>query len=164
MSQVLQKQGSQKQALTERQFVVFILADELYGVDVDQVREITMVPEIIGVPGTPDFVEGIINLRGQMTTIVDLRKRFGLPKKKECDQNRIIIIEKEGTPIGMAIDRVTEVLRLPESSIEDTQDLVCDIALEYIKGVGKLTGGTLLVIVDLERVISKVEVECISTR
>jgi len=154
MSQILQEQ-----TLKEQQFVVFILAEELYGVDAAQVREITMVPEIISVPGTPGFVEGIINLRGQMTTIIDLRKRFGLIEGQQSDQNRIIIIEKEGSSIGMAIDQVIEVLRLPVTSIEDTPDLARDVSLEYIKGVGKLADGTLLIIVDLEMVLSLEEVE-----
>lgn len=154
MSEMVQSQLIKEKELEEHQFVVFILANKFYGVDVAQVIEITMVPKVTSIPCSPEFIEGIINLRDQVTTIIDLRIRFGLPKKGENDQKRVIIVEKEGSPIGITIDRVVEVLKLPMSSIDDTLDMACDIALEFIKYVVKLSDGTYLNIIDLDRVIS----------
>ena len=153
----LEEQVSQKQ-----QFVVFFLADEVYGVDADQVRDITSVSEITVLPDMPDFVEGTIDLRGQVITIIDLRKRFGLPERQEQNENRIIILEREGTPIGMIIDKVSDVIRLPTSSIDDKPELASDITVDLVKGIGKLDGGTSLLIVDLESVLSSEEMEAIN--
>ena len=161
MSQALQVEIPKDQTLKEQQFVVFVLADQKYGVEVAQVREIIMVPEITKIPCAPDFVEGMINLRGQVTTILDLRKRFGLQLKDDDDISRIIIIEREGASVGMAIDRVTEVMRLSRSSIEETPDIISNNELSYIKGVGKLSDGTLLIIIDLEGILSSEEMEVI---
>ncbi|MCD6145994.1 MAG: purine-binding chemotaxis protein CheW, partial [Methanosarcinales archaeon] len=93
--------------------VVFTLADGLYGVNVSQVREITSMRETTPVPNSPYYVNGVTNLRGQVTTVTDLRKRFGLDEKERDDNTRIIIVEPEGVPIGMVVDSVSEVLRMP---------------------------------------------------
>ena len=157
MTETLKGQISQ-----EEQFVVFTLADEPYGVDVSQVRDITMVSKIAVVQGMPDFVEGTIDLRGQIVAIVDLRKRFGLPERKKTKETKIIVTDRAGIPIGMVIDQVIEVMRLSVNSIEDLPDLVSDVTTDLIKAVGKLKDGTLLIIVDLEQVLSSEEMEKIS--
>ena len=137
----------------ETQLVVFSLSDSLYGVDVSQVREITELRDITPVPGSPYFVEGVTNLRGQVTTVIDLKKRFGLEVNERGKECRIIIVEtKEGVPIGMIVDSVTEVLRLPTSDIECTPDMADDTSTDYIKGIAKLGDGTLMIVVDLEHV------------
>ena len=142
------------QALAEEtQLVVFTLCDTLYGVDVSQVREITELREITAVPGSSSFVEGVTNLRGQVTTVMDLRKRFGLDSKDLDKEGRIIIVESDGVPIGMIVDSVTEVLRIPTEDIESTPDLTDDKTTDYIKGIAKLDDGTLMIVVDLERVL-----------
>jgi len=143
-----------EQALTgETQLVVFTLGDSLYGVDVSQVREITELRDITSIPGSPYFVEGVTNLRGQVTTVIDLKKRFSLGEKERNKDSRIIIVEsKEGIPIGMIVDAVTEVLRLPADDIECTQDMTDDASTDYIKGIAKLDDGALMIVVDLERV------------
>ena len=156
------KKDIDKQASQKQQFVVFFLADEVYGVDAKQVRDITSVPEITVVPNMPDFVEGTVDLRGQVIKIIDLRKRFGLPKRQEQNENRIIILEREGAPIGMIIDKVFDVIRLPTSSIDDAPELASDITLDLVKGVGKLEDGKSLLIVDLESVLSSEEMEAIN--
>ena len=138
--------------------VVFTLADGLYGVKVEQVREITSMCETTPVPNAPYFVDGVTNLRGQVTTVTDLRRRFGLSEKERDDNTRIIIVEPEGVPIGMVVDSVSEVLRMPAKDIEPVPELVVEsgssgIDAEYIKGVGKLADGKLLILLDLEKVL-----------
>ena len=141
--------------------VVFTLADGLYGVRVDQVREITSMRDTTPVPNAPYFVNGVTNLRGQVTTVTDLRRRFGLEEAERNDNTRIIIVEPEGVPIGMVVDSVSEVLRMSAKDIEPVPDLVTEsggsgIDAEYIKGVGKLGDGKLLILLDLEKVLTAV--------
>jgi len=139
--------------------VIFTLADGLYGVNVSQVREITSMRETTPVPNSPYYVNGVTNLRGQVTTVTDLRKRFGLDEKERDDNTRIIIVEPEGVPIGMVVDSVSEVLRMPAKEIEPVPDLVVEsngsgIDSDYVKGVGKLGDGRLLILLDLEKVLA----------
>ena len=137
----------------ETQLVVFTLVDSLYGVDVSQVREITELRDITPVPGSPYFVEGVTNLRGQVTTVIDLKKRFDLEEGERNKDCRIIIMESDGIPIGMIVDSVTEVLRLPTGDIECTPEMTDDASTDYIKGIAKLDDGALMIVVDLERVL-----------
>ncbi|MCK5108094.1 MAG: chemotaxis protein CheW [Methanosarcinales archaeon] len=139
--------------------VIFTLADGLYGVNVDQVREITSMRDTTPVPNAPYFVNGVTNLRGQVTTVTDLRRRFGLEESNRNDNTRIIIVEPDGVPIGMVVDSVSEVLRMSAKDIEPVPELVTEsggsgIDAEYIKGVGKLDGGNLLILLDLEKVLA----------
>ena len=139
--------------------LIFTLADGLYGVNVSQVREITSMRETTPVPNSPYYVDGVTNLRGQVTTVTDLRKRFGLDEKERDDNTRIIIVEPEGVPIGMVVDSVSEVLRISTKEIEPVPDLVVEsdgggIDSDYVKGVGKLGDGKLLILLDLEKVLT----------
>lgn len=152
------------ETLHEEEFVVFNLADEMYGVEASQVKEITTMPEIENASNTPDFVEGTVNLHDKTVTVVDLRKRFGIPTNKKSDDRRIIVIEWDGTFIGMAIDGVTKVMELSVHSIEDSPDLASDVTLDLIKGVGKLEDGTNLIVVNLEKVLSSDEIKTIRNK
>lgn len=139
--------------------VVFTLADGLYGVNVSQVREITSMRETTPVPNSPYYVDGVTNLRGQVTTVTDLRRRFGLDEKERDDNTRIIIVEPDNIPIGMVVDSVSEVLRISTKDIEPVPDLVVEsngggIDSDYVKGVGKLGDGKLLILLDLEKVLT----------
>ena len=134
----------------ETQLVVFTLCDTLYGVDVSQVREITELRDITAVPGSPYYVEGVTNLRGQVTTVIDLKKRFGLEETERDKESRIIIVESdEGVPTGMIVDSVTEVLRIPTDAIGAVDLSEGDQNTDYIKGVAKLDDGDLMIVVDL---------------
>jgi len=135
---------------------VFSLNESLYGVDVRQVREITPMGHITPVPGSPFFVDGVTNLRGQVTTVIDLKKRFGLSEDTiEDKEGRVIIVEPDGVPVGMIVDTVTEVLRLEGKSVESTPEVLeSSIDMKYIKGIGKLGDGRLLIMVDLEEVLA----------
>ena len=141
-------------SVTEAQLVVFTLGDTLYGADVTQIREITEMLDITEIPGSSYFVEGVTNLRGQVTTVIDLRKRFGLEEKKRDKESRIIIAEPNGTPIGMIVDNVLEVMRISSNEIESTPELSDNSNANYIKGIAKLNDGTLMIVVDIEIIIT----------
>jgi purine-binding chemotaxis protein CheW len=142
----------------EVQLVVFRLGNEEYGVEITQVREIIKMKEITRIPNAPDFVEGVINLRGQITTVTDLRKRLGTNGTGNNDQTRIIIVELENSTIGMIVDSVSEVLRLAKNEIDSTPEIVSNLETKYIRGVGKLKD-RLLILLDLNRILKPGEVE-----
>ena len=138
--------------------VAFTLSDGLYGVEVDQVREITAMRDISPVPNSPDYVVGVTNLRGQVTTVTDLKQRLGLFNEAGVGKNsRIIIVESDETSVGMAVDSVCEVMRIPRGDIEPVPDVVSEfnVGTEYIRGVGKLDGGDLIVLLDMEKVLAE---------
>jgi len=137
----------------ESQLVVFSLNNTFYGVDVKQVREITELRKITAIPGSSFFVEGVTNLRGQVTKVIDLRKRFGLDEAEKTKDNRIIIVEPKGIPIGMIVDNVMEVMRLGKGAIESSIDLTDDSTSSYIEGIAKLEDGTLMIVIDIEQII-----------
>ena len=113
-----------KTTLDERQLVIFSLANEEFGVDIDQVREIIHMEDITRVPHTPDYIKGIINLRGGIIVVVDLSKKLGLETKKSDLNSRIIVIEVNGSTIGMIVDSATEVLRLSKDQIKPAPEVI----------------------------------------
>ncbi|HLF95688.1 MAG TPA: chemotaxis protein CheW [Methylococcaceae bacterium] len=135
------------------QWVTFRLADELYGINVMQVQEVLRMPDIAPVPGAQDYVIGIINLRGNVVTVIDLRNRFGLPSREQDDSTRIIIIEAEDQVIGIMVDSVAEVVELRASDIETAPSVGNEESARYIQGVCS-RGGTLLILVDLNKLFS----------
>jgi purine-binding chemotaxis protein CheW len=138
------------------QVVTFALAREEYGVDIAQVQEINRMVTITHVPRAPQFMEGVINLRGQLIPIIDLRSRFGMERAERTKNTRIVVTEIGTKRIGMVVDSVSEVLRIPVEQIEDAPDLVAGVDTEYIRGVGKM-GDRLIIMLDLGRVISGTE-------
>jgi purine-binding chemotaxis protein CheW len=142
------------------QFVNFRLRDEEYGVDIGSVREITRVVDISHIPESPSFIKGVTNLRGQIIPVVDLAKQFGLaPQEKLPESARIVVTEVKGQTVGMIVDEVPEVLKIPEENIEPTPELIqTKIRKDYIKGVGKLEN-RLIVLLDLEKVLAPHELE-----
>lgn len=142
----------------EMQLVSFNIGSEEFGVEILQVKEINRMVEITKVPQAPHYVEGVINLRGKVIPIIDLRKRFKLEVKKYDKSTRIVVVDISGTIMGMIVDAVSEVLRLPSSTIEAPPDIVTGLNAEYIKGVAKLED-RLLIFLDLSKVIDIAEVE-----
>ena len=138
----------------EHQLVVFYLGDEAFGVDIEQVREIIKMTDITQMPNAPEFVEGIINLRGQITTIMDLRKRLGIKVSEADVHTRIIVHEASGSTLGMIVDSVTEVIKLNGKDIDPPSEASTNA--KYIKGVGKL-GDRLLILLDINKVLSQEE-------
>ena len=136
----------------ELQLVSFNIGTEEFGVDILKVQEINRMVGITKVPQAPHYVEGVINLRGKVIPIVDLRKRFSLELKEHDKNTRIVVVDIGGNIIGMIVDSVSEVLRLPASTIEPPPEIVTGINSDYIKGVAKLDE-KLLIFLDLSKVI-----------
>ncbi len=148
----------EEELVSEVQLVVFSLGKEEFGVDITQVREILKIPRITSIPNSPAFIEGVINLRGQIATVMDLRKRLEVGVSELSDDARIIIVEVEDTTIGMIVGSVSEVLRLSTKDIDPAPSIATDVEAEYIRGVGKLED-RLLILLDLGKILSKGEVE-----
>ncbi len=143
----------------EYQLVVFALGDEEFGVDIAQVREIVRLIQITYLPKAPVFVEGVVNLKGQVVAVIDLAKRLGVPSKPRGDSTRIIILELADNVVGMIVDSVSEVLRLPEENIEEVPHIIdTEVPEHYISGVGKLKD-RLLVLLDLNKVLTPEEIQ-----
>ncbi len=144
----------------QAQLVVFQLAGEFYAVDIHQVREIIRVPEVTRVPRTPDFVEGVINLRGSVIPIIDLRKRFGMDAVEANDEQRIVVVELEDKTLGVIVDAVTEVLRIERDKIEPPSPYIVSVDTQYITGIARLEE-RLVILLDVARVLSTDEREAL---
>jgi purine-binding chemotaxis protein CheW len=138
------------------QWVTFQLEEETYGINVMQVREVLRYTEIAPVPGAPDYVLGIINLRGNVVTVIDTRSRFGLMEGEITDNTRIIVIESEHQVIGILVDSVAEVVYLRSSEIDTTPSVGTDESAKFIQGVSN-RGGKLLILVDLNKLLTDEE-------
>ena len=144
------------------QLVVFKLGEEEFGVNILQVREIEKLDQgLTRVPKAPHFIEGVINLRGEIIPIVDLRKRFGLTLPALGLDSRVIIVEIGDEPVGMLVDAVVEVLRVPLSAIESTPSITKGVNSYYLAGVAKIDE-RLIVLLNLERALSPEETEELS--
>lgn len=142
------------------QLVTFSTGDEEFGVDILRVQEIIRTMAITKVPKAPEFVEGVINLRGKVIPIIDLRRRFGLQPKEHDKHTRIIVIEINTMIVGFVVDSVSEVLRIPASTVEPPPPVVAGLESEYISGVGKLED-RLLILLDLDRLLSRADIEAL---
>lgn len=138
------------------QLVTFKLGTEEFGVDILKVQEINKMMSITKIPNAPTFIEGVINLRGKIIPIVDLRKRLGFRDQPYDKSTRIIVVELDGLVLGFIVDSVSEVLRIPENTIEPPPSMVAGIESEYIEGVGKLDE-RLLILLELKKVFSSPE-------
>ena len=142
------------------QLVTFSIGEEEFGVNILQVQEIIRTMEITKVPRAPDFVEGVINLRGKVIPIVDMRSRFGLEAKEHDKYTRIIVIEIDMIIVGFVVDSVSEVLRIPANSVQPPPPVVAGMESEYIDGVGKLED-RLLILLDLDSLLDNEEMEAL---
>ncbi len=138
------------------QLVTFKLGTEEFGVDILKVQEINKMMNITKIPNAPGFIEGVINLRGKIIPIVDLRKRLGFRDQPYDKSTRIIVVELDGLVLGFIVDSVSEVLRIPENTIEPPPSMVAGIESEYIEGVGKLDE-RLLILLELKKIFSSPE-------
>ena len=138
------------------QWVTFSLADETYGIDVMQVQEVLRVSDIAPVPGAPSYVLGILNLRGNVVTVIDTRARFGLPSREVDESSRVIIIEANRQVVGMLVDGVSEVVEIATESIESAPNVGNDEGARYIQGVCS-GDDRLLILVDLNKLLDREE-------
>ncbi|TAN41894.1 MAG: purine-binding chemotaxis protein CheW [Nitrospirae bacterium] len=139
------------------QFVVFSIGKELYGVGIEAVQEIVRVPEITEVPDAPVFLEGVINLRGKIVPVIDLRKRFRLQGREKTKSTRVLIADNAGSLVGLLVDTVSEVLKIQPEAIEEPPQMISAVGVEYITGVAKMGAG-LIIILDLKHVLSLEEI------
>jgi len=136
----------------ETHIVGFRVGRESYGVPIKALHEIVRVPEITAVPDAPDYVEGVINLRGKIVSVVDLRKRFGKPATALDRRNRILVVEHRGRLAGMIVDSASEVLKIPESDIETAPAMMQEGGLDCVTGLGKYNG-RLIILLDINKVL-----------
>lgn len=134
------------------QLVSFTIGEEEFGVDVLNVQEINRMLAVTRVPNAPEYIDGVINLRGRVIPIVDLRQRFGMERREHDRHTRIIVVELSGRVVGFVVDAVREVLRIPRSVTEPPPHLIGAGREEYITAVGKLDD-RLLILLDLEKVL-----------
>lgn len=136
------------------QWVTFRLCNETYGINVMQVKEVLRYTEIAPVPGAPSFVLGIINLRGNVVTVIDTNSRFGLESSEITEDTRIVIIESEEQVIGILVESVAEVVYLRQSEIETAPNAGTDESAKFIQGVSN-RDGVLLILVDLNKLLNE---------
>jgi purine-binding chemotaxis protein CheW len=135
------------------QLVSFNIGEEEFGVDILRVQEINRTLQVTRVPNAPEYVDGVINLRGRVIPIVDLRRRFGMEPREHDKNTRIIVVELGGQTLGFVVDAVNEVLRIPRSVTEPPPHFIGGVQEEYITAVGKLQD-RLLILLDLDKVLS----------
>lgn len=146
----------EKRQTGEIQLVVFRLGVEEYGVPITQVQEINRLTTSTRIPQAPDFIEGVISLRGKVLPVIDLKKRFGLETSAYTDEARIVVVKIADHTVGVIVDVVSEVLRLPMERVEPPPAIIAGITAEYLRGVGKL-GDRLLILLDLNRILTETE-------
>jgi len=150
-----------KQDDTLLQLVTFGIGEEEFGIDILKVQEIIRTMQITKVPRSQEFVEGVINLRGKVIPIIDLRRRFGLDSKPHDKDTRIVVIEINNMIVGFVVDSVSEVLRIPASTVEPPPPVVAGLESDYISGVGKLHD-RLLILLDLDKLLSSEDLAVLS--
>ncbi len=137
----------------EIHIVGFNLGRETYGVPIAALHEIVRVPEITAVPDAPAYLEGVINLRGKIVSVVDLRKRFGKPATGLDRHSRILVVGHRGRSVGMIVDSASEVIKIPESEIENPPAIAQESGLDCVTGLGKYKG-RLIILLDIDKVLA----------
>lgn len=138
------------------QLVTFRIGEEEFGVDILAVQEIIRLMQITMVPRAPEFIEGVINLRGKVIPVVNMRTRFNKAEHVPDSATRIVVMELGQKIVGFLVDGVSEVLRIPENTVEDPPPVVAGIGSEYIRGIGKLDN-RLLILLDLDHLLGSID-------
>mgnify|MGYP000879463485 CR=1 FL=1 len=149
--------------MAEHQYVVFKLNKEEYGIDIMNVKEIITYQESIHVPNTPKFIEGIINYRGNVIPIINLKKRFNIDNEIFTKDTRIIVINIEDKEVGFIVDEASQTIRLDEKQIDPTPDIISGIDKKYVIGIGKIDEERLLILIDLQKILTDKEIYEIET-
>jgi purine-binding chemotaxis protein CheW len=139
--------------VAEKQMVLFELGNETYGLDIATVHEIIRMQPITKVPKAPVYVEGVINLRGKVIPVIDIGKKFGFEKAERAKNNRIVVVYLQDTTLGIIVDAVTEVVRIPNASIEPVSDIVTTGNSDYLQGIAKLAN-KMVILLALEKLLS----------
>jgi purine-binding chemotaxis protein CheW len=149
-----------KKEVTEGKFLTFVLGNEEYGIEILRVREIMGLLDITTVPQTPDYMKGVINLRGKVIPVIDLRLKFSMPEEEHTKETCVIVAEVNNTSIGIIVDSVSEVLDIKSGEIEETPSFGQGIDTDFIMGMGK-TKEKIIILLDIERVLSSEEMEMV---
>lgn len=136
------------------QLVTFFIGDEIYAINILKIQEIIRLTEITRVPNAKNYIKGVINLRGKIIPIIDLRERLSMPKKTSDEETRIIVTEHNDFVIGFIVDKVNHVIRLKKTVLESPPPMVNGLEAEYIESVAKMNGN-LIIILDLSRILLK---------
>lgn len=139
------------------QLVSFKLGNEEFGIDIGRVQEINMMMQLTKIPNSNQFIEGVVNLRGKIVPVVNLRERLGLSKKEDDNRTKIIVSDVNNKLIGYIVDEVNEVLRISKSIIEPTPEIITGVNSDLIQGVAKLEG-RLLILLNLDKLLSSAEI------
>lgn len=142
------------------QYVTFLLGDEEYGLEIMAVQEIIGFTHITHVPHLPDFIKGVINLRGTVVPVIDLRLKFGLGQVEYNNHTCVVVVKMEERVMGMIVDVVSEVVNFPDGAVEPAPAFGTNIRADFIKGMGKI-GDRLVIIMDIDRVLSNEELAAI---
>lgn len=145
--------------MTENQYVIFKLDQSEFGIDIMNVREIVPFEDSLPVPNTPKFVEGIINHRGTVIPIINLKKRFSLSNLEVDKDTRIIIVTIEGKDVGFIVDEASQTIRLSSDEIDLAPSYIVGVDEKYLEGVGKIDEKRLLIIIDLKAILSYEEIK-----
>ncbi len=147
--------------MAENQFVIFRLAEERYAVDILNVGGISEFRDVTKVPNAPYFIDGIINLRGDIIPIVNLKKRFNIPEKEADSDTRIIINNIRGKDIGFVVDEASQVIKIDDADIEEAPDIIKGADRQYISGVGKVADH-IVILLNLEKILSDEEQKAVN--
>lgn len=141
-----------------RQFVTFVMGDELYGVDIFNTQEIIRIPEITPIPNSLEYVEGIINLRGDIIPVINLEKKFHMVSATQ-DKKEIIIIKSQATKLGILVNKVFRVVQVEDNEVAPPPSILSGIEEEYIQGVTRIDGERLVILLDIEKMFFEEELE-----
>jgi len=152
--------GFGKHGATDRQLVIFKIAGEEFGVDINEVKEIIRWEDVTRIPNTEQYIKGVINLRGSIVVVNDLAMKLGMPSKEVDDDTRILVVEVNDNIVGMVVDSATEVLRIEGEKVQDAPEMITSgIDQNYIEGVGVLDEKRLLTLLDLSKVMLSTDYE-----
>ena len=138
-------------------FLTFFLAGEEYGLEILKVHEIIGILPITRVPRTPEFIRGVVNLRGKVIPIVDLRAKFGMPTTDDAQETCIIVVQVKGVQIGVVVDKVSEVANINEADVEPPPSFGADVPTDFLLGLGK-SNGRVRLLLDIDQVLSTAEI------
>ena len=149
-----------KKEVTEGKFLTFALSNEEYGIEILRVREIIGLMDITTVPQTPDYMKGVVNLRGKVIPVIDLRLKFSMQEEEHTQETCVIVVEVNNTQIGIIVDSVSEVLDIKSGEIEEAPSFGQGIDTDFIMGMGK-TKEKIIILLDIEEVLSSEELEMV---
>lgn len=145
--------------MAENQYVVFKLGKSEFGIDIMNVKEIGPYEESVSLPNTPSFIEGVINYRGKVIPVINLKKRLGLGQESITKETRIIVITLNEKEVGFIVDEASQTIRVSEEQIDPAPSFISGVDKRFITGVGKLDDKRLLILIDLEKVLTDDEIE-----